>query len=516
MEEEFLSNESLLIGNILYSRDMAACDSKHVRPELFAGVYKRAYKEITAHRARYGEVPSIDAVLKKTGGTLKLPSKEESLQNSQAFLCDELYLQHQSNVFASALESAYEAVTADNGLPTNGISVMRKALQKIDLTYTATSTCMLAVDAHKRWLSYLRRETGEGALGILTGIDAIDFLTGGIQTTDLWTFLGYVNTGKSFLLGLLAVNMAMMGFRVLFLTKEMAPEQLMKRIDSIYNRMSFSDFNKGRLDEVARKRYKKFTESIEQSGHYIAIEQSTGGVSEWEGFITKHRPDIILADGPYLMTDDSEGDGNWEKINNVWIAMKNMAMNKRIPIVATMQLTEQKASLGNIAMAKYIAQSCDVMYGMEVDEDMKDKKILLMRSLKQREAENNSEFTMSWDFTRMDFTVLNTDKLPGYNEYLVSKASKPIMTKERFLELQAKGERIGLESVKLPRRKPPIRGKDLTVAVEGKRSMKPTLNRGDKAAEVKCSLKPPLKGAARETPERVRPKLVCNLGRRIE
>ena len=110
------------------------------------------------------------------------------------------------------------------------------------------------------------------------------------------------------------------------------------------------------------------------------------------------------------MTDDSD-DKDWKGIVETWWGFKQIALNRSIPTFTNMQLKSGKASADNIAMAKYIIQYCDVMIGMEQDEQMFNDKELKIKPIKLRDAEMGGSFVIRWDFTKMDWTPVYGEKV---------------------------------------------------------------------------------------------------------
>lgn len=123
------------------------------------------------------------------------------------------------------------------------------------------------------------------------------------------------------------------------------------------------------------------------------------------------------------MIEDSNSANGWEKVNEVWIGLRNIALSSGIPIIATMQLKDTKANLSNIAMAKAIAQQCTSIWGVEQLEEQEKEKVVTVRSLKQRDAEKDGSFIVSWDFDSMDLDVVNAS-IKGYEEWKLKKSKE--------------------------------------------------------------------------------------------
>ena len=168
--------------------------------------------------------------------------------------------------------------------------------------------------------------------------------------------------------------MAKMGYKVLFLTKEMLPAQLIDRIDAVWSGISYSRIKDGQLSPQEEEKYYKYL--LEEAPKYkdkLIVELVEGGVISCGSSIDLHKPDVCLIDGGYLMADDSEDD-DWRGILEVWRGFKALARNRKVPILCTSQLKGETATLSNISYVKALAQEADAVYGLEQDKTDKAEK----------------------------------------------------------------------------------------------------------------------------------------------
>ena len=204
--------------------------------------------------------------------------------------------------------------------------------------------------------------------------------------------------------------MAKMGYKVLFLTKEMLPSQLIDRIDAIWSGISYSRIKDGQLAPQEEERYHKYL--LEEAPKYkdkLIVELIEGGVISCGSSIDLHRPDVCLIDGGYLMADDSDDD-DLRGILEVWRGFKALARNRKVPILCTSQLKGETATLSNISYVKALAQDCDAVYGLEQDKTDKAEKEIKIVTLKVRDGEWKPPFKMSWDFTEMKHDLLYVEE----------------------------------------------------------------------------------------------------------
>lgn len=366
------------------------------------GRYRKSFKWIQDHKTKYGKVPSINE-FKKKFHNVDLED-EETLTEPLAFYCEEVRNKVKHNTLVDAVQEICEKL--DELETDEAINIAAKALLKIQRDYIKRETRYLNDSAEEWKKEYEESEKSGGITGLRIGIEPFDRTTGGVGQTDLVTFLGFTGVGKSWLLIIIACYLVTMGYKVLFVTREMGTKQIMKRVFAVMNRLSYGRLKAGKLTNEEKEKYFSFLDKMEsQEESNLVVELATGGVSNISSFVDLHQPEVLLIDGGYLMTDDSD-DKEWKGLVETWWGFKQIALNRNIPTLTTMQLKSGKASLDNVAMAKYISQYCDIMYGMEQDEQMFNDKELKMKPLKLRDADMGSSFVIRWDFNKMDWSPI--------------------------------------------------------------------------------------------------------------
>ena len=216
----------------------------------------------------------------------------------------------------------------------------------------------------------------------------------------------FIVTHNTWLIIIIACYLVAMGYKVLFITREMGTKQIMKRVFAVMNRLSYGRLKAGKLTREEKEKFFKFLDKMEKLQESdLVVELATGGVSNISSLADLHQPEVLIIDGGYLMTDDSD-DREWKGLVETWWGFKQIALNRNLPTITTMQLKANKASLENIALARYINQYCDVIFGMEQDEQMFNDKELCLSPLKLRDAEMGGKFVINWDFTTMNWTPL--------------------------------------------------------------------------------------------------------------
>ena len=395
----YISVESNFISKLIESGDYEAVDELQIRAKFLSGKYRRMFSFIQDFKTKYGKTPSEKEFQKRFPQFVV-----EECEEPMRYYCDELRLKLKHNTIADCLEEAQEAINEDMDTE-KAYSAIKQAVLKVENEIVLGETRKIFEGTEKRWEAYLKRRDSGGITGIPTGIKPLDDMLGGLGITDLITILGFTGIGKTWAEIIIAVSLAKLGYSVLFVTKEMNTDQVMKRADAVWAGISYTNFNKGTLSPQDEEKYFEYLQRMEgDDSNKIIVELAIGGVTSIASMIDKHHPDVVIVDGAYLMTDDSD-DNDWNGIMQVWRGMKQICLAKKIPIITTSQLKDgEKASLGKISFAKALANECDVVIALEQDDVMRTLKEIKWKPLKLRDAEMSMWFTTRWDFSKMDYS----------------------------------------------------------------------------------------------------------------
>lgn len=280
---------------------------------------------------------------------------------------------------------------------------------------------------------------GEVERGTLTGIGPLDFITNGLSPSDFWTFIAFTNVGKSMLMCILAISLALRGYKVLFLTKEMQAEELWKRVLALNLKLRLGKVYSG---DISKEELNFIKEKGEDNNLDIILSGVYGGLADIFAKVDKYAPNVVIVDSAYLFTDSTDDSkSGWEKVANVWRGLKQYGAMKGIPIIATTQSNTEKVTLSSISYAKQLRADSTVIIGVEEDVEEGRTAQIQLRTLKNRSGSKGGTFNMNWDFYEMDWDVVSWE-IVGYDDYLLEQKAKE-QNKAMANKKVGKGKKLG-------------------------------------------------------------------------
>lgn len=395
--------ENALISKIIYEGEFTTVTDSQITTRYLSGSNKKAFKFINDFMMKYGKVPSTKVFLKSVRN-YKLVDVAE-LDEGMQYYCDEVRKKYKHNTIVSEME---EMTGHIEELETDlAYDIMKQLVMKVENEIILSDRKEVNKDTKSRMEAYHERSKAGGMTGIPSGVDRIDYVLKGFNNKELTALLGFTGTGKTWLLLIFAVYMAKNGYKVLLFTTEMSTDMIIRRIDAIWCKLSYTRFRDGKLNRDEFARLEKYYETIEGSvDENIIIEQATGGVANVGAKIDQHKPEMVMIDGAYLLEDDEGGDDDWKALVRVFRGLHRLCLTKNIPILASTQSNEEKASLGAISFAKHIRADCDVIMALETDDEMRADKEMAIKFLKIREGEIPGRILMEWDFNNMKYGTI--------------------------------------------------------------------------------------------------------------
>ena len=206
------------------------------------------------------------------------------------------------------------------------------------------------VDSFYDQITQMQDRGGE-VVGLKTGFNDFDKITGGLQRSDLVVLAARPATGKTSLALNIAYNTAREGACVAIFSLEMSREQLMQRMLATETGV---DMQKIRTGQIRDSDLQILTEALGKlSTLYIYIDD-TPGVSVMDVRSKCRRLqaevgiDLIIVDYLQLMQGNARRDGNRvQEISEISRGLKALAREVDVPVVALSQLSRAVESRTN-------------------------------------------------------------------------------------------------------------------------------------------------------------------------
>lgn len=233
-----------------------------------------------------------------------------------------------------------------------------------------------------------------------------------------------------------AAHWVMQGYKVLYVTLEMAEERIRERIDA--NIMKIATENvlslsrTAFLDRVTDLRtqttgdliIKEYPPASVHAGHFRSLIQE---IQIKKGY----KPDIVFIDYLNIATSMRFKNPDSLYVSNKAIAeeLRGLAVEQNIPIWTATQFNRSgndntDPSLANVSESHGISATCDLMLALIITEELEEKGMMLWKQLKNRynQKGKSRRMMLGVDFDRM--TVYDLPDDSEARRYLSKKSTK--------------------------------------------------------------------------------------------
>jgi replicative DNA helicase len=307
------------------------------------------------------------------------------------------------------IEEGLENDTSEN-IVKKALGILRECMittkPMVDLEYSGSMDQRLQT-------YYQRTLIGDKITGVPTGISAIDSVVKGFKPGEYIVIHGRPESYKTYLTLFMAYNANKAGYRVLYVSREMPPAQLLMRVDSFYAKVDPAKIKHGFIDEEDFNLFRDALVKTKNSTEFVisgAMGDDNGAytVEAVQAKIKEVRPQLVFLDGIYLMSVPGHKGSDWERLKTVSQGIKQLAMTESVPIVATSQTKKGSTfnSYGgdNVAFGDSLFQDADMMFsiGREWDHVMNTKsRVQWVKWDKTRDDSPGQTFYLDWNFLSM-------------------------------------------------------------------------------------------------------------------
>lgn len=405
-----LDLELLLLSKTIETGDIKTVVDHKITPNFFYGRGKIIYQKILEFYREYRKTPDIQT-LKVEFPDFNLSECPEPIQ----FYVDKIRERHKHNEILKGLNIIADLLESDK--INDAEQQLYRLASRLAAEIKISKDLDYAKDAEDRYQRYLIKKKHHGIDGIPTLIEPIDNVTGGAHKGELITILGQPGTGKTWFELVIARSAIREGYRVLFITKEMEPEQIATRMDAALLGLPFDKVRRGLLGDSVEDKYVELLKGLgdKYADFIISGDKGEGGVTEIQAKIEEHNPDLVIIDGSYLIIDEDGGKAMHERAMNVTRRLKRLALKMGLPIYNSSQAGRQvkrgtAPGMEDVAFSYAYAQDSDVIVSLYRTPEMEVASKLGVKLTKVRDGTNVGHYMLHWDFEDMsEFGVLTTD-----------------------------------------------------------------------------------------------------------
>lgn len=427
-----MSMEETILSNLLYNKDYYRKVYPYIKEEYFDdNAYKKIFNSIKDFAEDYKEPPSLEAL------KINLENRSDLNENLFKEISDAIgRFSVDANTNQEWLVSETEKFCQDKDL----FNSIRKAILIMDgqdkefdkgaIPKLLSDSLGISFDNHvghdfledyqERHEYYNRKEER-----IPFDIDIMNKITkGGLPRKSLTLFLGATGSGKSIVKCHMAASALMHGKNVLFITMELAEEEVGRRIDANIMGITLDEVVETPL-ETFEKRMSRYKEKT--PGKLIIKEYPTGSanVGHFRHLLNELRqkkgfmPDIIFVDYLNICASSrikgAAAANSYTLVKSIAEEVRGLAMEFGVPIVSSSQLNRDgynnsDVDLTNTSESMGITHTADAIFALITNEELDSMKQLMVKQLKNRWGDLSyyRRFVVGLDKSRMK--LYNTEE----------------------------------------------------------------------------------------------------------
>ena len=454
--------EKTILRNLLRNDDYTRKVLPFIKDEYFSAEEDRVlYKEIKDFVIKYNKAPTYDALQIEVDS---LPSlKEDQVKNINAtindfrsntddtnidWLVDSTEKFCQEKALYHAIMSSIEIMNNKNGALTTGAipTILSDALA---VSFDPNVGHDYLEDFDKRY-DYYHRVLEK----IPFDLEYFNKITkNGLPKKTLNIALAGTGVGKSLFMCHVAASALNQGKNVLYITLELAEEEVAKRIDANLMNITFED-----LMSLSKDMYEKKASMIKSktNGKLIVKEYPTAGASSMHfkallnelNLKKSFKPDIIFVDYLNICMSSRVKPGSninsYTYIKSIAEELRGLAVEFEVPLVSATQTTRSGFTSSDVGLEDTsesfgLPATADFMFALISTEELQALGQIMVKQLKNRynDPTSNKRFVLGIDRAKMKlYDVENSAQMDivdsGQTSNIPKISQKPQNNKDKF------------------------------------------------------------------------------------
>lgn len=449
-----MQTEQLILSSLLYNEDFTRKVIPHIDPEYFSDKSQRViFEVIRDYFTSYNNLPTKTALLidcenkslpqplyEDVSKTVSSLSNEN--ENTEYLVVTTEKFCKERAIFNALMQSVQIVDGKDKQYAPDAIpSILSNALA---VCFDNTVGHDFTDDYMNRYDYYHRKENR-----IPTGINIFDKVTrGGIPRKTLNVILAPPHGGKSLMMVNFAIGAMNAGHNVLYITMEMAEEEIAKRFDvnllgvdfdmlESMNRTMFENkFTKLKEKSLGKLKIKEYPTGGAHAGHFKILLED---LKVKQNFV----PDVIIVDYLNICASQKYKAGStansYTIVKSIGEELRALAIESNTALWTATQTTRSGIGNSDIDMTSTsesigIPAICDAFFAIIDSDDLKKLNQLLIKQLKNRYEDKNKteKFVIGIDRAKMKLYDVEDSAQAGISTAADIADDIPLFDKGKF------------------------------------------------------------------------------------
>lgn len=402
-----------IINRIIDKKDVNTLLSRGLTSEYFSQ-YRPEFEFLVNHYNTYGQMPDMVSFL-KVFPNFEVLEVNESID----YLLNELYKERNENLLASSFNRIRDLLL--NNKYEEAIELLNKSASKISV-----SKNIEAVDIFEdisRYNEYLDKCNNFEDHFVSTGFKELDDSFGGGIDRDNAYFVisARAGIGKTLVMIKFATAAVQKGLRVGLYEGEMTVNKIAGRYDTLTSHISNTAITRGGSN-IANQ-YKTYLEDLKNSNGKLyvltrdMIKDEKVTVDTLRAFVDKYDLDMLFVDQISLLDTNKSYTKSFEQAAEISKALKNLQVQKHIPIVVASQ--QNRSAVDDAGLAGTQNLSLSDRIGQDATEVVfisKKDNIMTFNIAKARDGAKKYELSYEVDYDKGIFNYIpdESDLNNGY------------------------------------------------------------------------------------------------------
>lgn len=394
-------SQAQLLSKIINTKDMSVITLNNLTDKYFFN-YKAEFNYIMNHYNQYKTVPDKITFLNVFPDFTLL-----DVQEPTAFLLEQVYNDYNASYLATRFNEIKKYLESDQ--TNKAVDYFMKSVE--ELHTGAVMTCVDLLKDTSRYDHYVERTSDWTKYYISTGFPELDRIIGGIdRENENMVIAARTGRGKTWTLLKMAVAASMQGLTVGIYSGEMTADKVGYRVDTLLGHIKNSSITRG--DLYIQQEYKRYMDSLKGTKYgpiKVITPQDINGdanVPMLKAFIEREHLDILFVDQYSLLEDTSHAKVSFERVANISKAIKNLQVEKGIPIISVSQMNRTKNDDGEqdttqIGLSDRIGQDATIVLMLERKDDQ-----FTLNLVKSRDGGDGRKLTYYIDLNMGEFTYI--------------------------------------------------------------------------------------------------------------